>query len=32
MIEPEMAFHDMEDNMNLAEEFINYLIQYAMDQ
>jgi len=31
MIEPEMAFHDIEDNMNLAEEFIKYLIQYAMD-
>jgi asparaginyl-tRNA synthetase len=31
MIEPEMAFYDIEDNMNLAEEFIRYLIQYAMD-
>ena len=31
MIEPEMAFHDIEDNMNLAEEFIKYLIQYVMD-
>ena len=31
MIEPEMAFHDIEDNMNLAEEFIKYLIQYALD-
>ncbi len=31
MIEPEMAFHDIEDNMNLAEEFIKYLIKYAMD-
>lgn len=31
MIEPEMAFHDIEDNMNLAEAFIKYLIQYAMD-
>ncbi|MDI9319039.1 MAG: asparagine--tRNA ligase [Phycisphaerales bacterium] len=30
MIEPEMAFHDIEDNMNLAEEFIQYLIAYAM--
>ncbi len=30
MIEPEMAFHDIEDNMNLAEEFIQYLIRYAM--
>ncbi len=31
MIEPEMAFYDLEDNMNLAEEFIRYIIQYAMD-
>jgi len=31
MIEPEMAFSDLEDNMNLAEEFIKYIIQYAMD-
>jgi asparaginyl-tRNA synthetase len=31
MIEPEMAFYDIEDNMNLAEEFMRYLIQYAMD-
>lgn len=31
MIEPEMAFCDLEDNMNLAEEFIKYIIQHAMD-
>ena len=31
MIEPEMAFFDIEDNMNLAEEFIKYIIQYAID-
>ena len=31
MIEPEMAFHDLEDNMDLAEEFIQYLIRYAME-
>jgi asparaginyl-tRNA synthetase len=31
MIEPEMAFYDLEDNMNLAEEFIKYIIKYAMD-
>ncbi|AXY76629.1 asparagine--tRNA ligase [Paraflavitalea soli] len=31
MIEPEMAFYDIEDNMNLAEEFIKYLIRFAMD-
>ena len=31
MIEPEMAFCDLEDNMNLAESFIRYLIQYVME-
>ena len=31
MIEPEMAFSDIEDNQNLAEEFIQYLIKYAME-
>ena len=31
MIEPEVAFNDLEDNMNLAEEFIRYIIKYAMD-
>lgn len=31
MIEPEMAFYDIEDNMDLAEEFIKYLIRYVMD-
>jgi asparaginyl-tRNA synthetase len=31
MIEPEMAFYDLEDNMNLAEEFIKYVIKYAID-
>lgn len=31
MIEPEVAFADLEDNMNLAEEFIRYIIKYAMD-
>jgi asparaginyl-tRNA synthetase len=30
MIEPEMAFSDLEDNMNLAEEFIKYIIQYVI--
>ncbi|OQY92396.1 MAG: asparagine--tRNA ligase [Sphingobacteriales bacterium UTBCD1] len=30
MIEPEMAFYDLEDNMNLAEEFIKYIIKYAV--
>jgi asparaginyl-tRNA synthetase len=31
MIEPEMAFCDLEDNANLAEEFIKYIINHAMD-
>ena len=31
MIEPEMAFYDLEDNMNLAEEFIKYIIRYAIN-
>jgi len=31
MIEPEMAFYDILDNMALAEEFIKYLIKYALD-
>jgi asparaginyl-tRNA synthetase len=31
MIEPEMAFYDLEDNMDLAEEFIKYIISYAME-
>ncbi|MEO5581272.1 MAG: amino acid--tRNA ligase-related protein, partial [Saprospiraceae bacterium] len=29
MIEPEMAFYDLEDNANLAEEFIKYVIRYV---
>ena len=31
MIEPEMAFYDLEDDMNLAEEFIKYIIKYALE-
>ena len=31
MIEPEMAFSDLEDDMNLAEEFIKYIIKYALE-
>ena len=31
MIEPEMAFYELEDNMELAEDFLKYLIQYALD-
>ncbi|MCK4813790.1 MAG: asparagine--tRNA ligase [Candidatus Marinimicrobia bacterium] len=30
MIEPEMAFFDIHDDMDLAEEFVNYLIQHAL--
>ena len=31
MIEPEMAFYDIHDNMDLAEDMLKYLIQYALD-
>jgi asparaginyl-tRNA synthetase len=31
MIEPEMAFYDLRDNMDLAEDFLKYLIRYALD-
>ncbi|MBI9056639.1 MAG: asparagine--tRNA ligase [Labilibaculum sp.] len=31
MIEPEMAFYDIVDNMDLAEEFLKYMIKYALD-
>ena len=31
MIEPEVAFADLEQNMDLAEEFLKYCIQYCMD-
>lgn len=31
MIEPEMAFYELEDNMNLAEDFIKYLIKYVLE-
>ena len=31
MIEPEMAFYDIVDNMNLAEDFLKYLIRYALE-
>jgi asparaginyl-tRNA synthetase len=30
MIEPEMAFHDIVDNMDLAEDMLKYLINYAL--
>ncbi len=31
MIEPEMAFYDINDNMDLAEDFLKYLVNYALD-
>ncbi|MBE6015055.1 MAG: asparagine--tRNA ligase [Lachnospiraceae bacterium] len=32
MIEPEMAFADLEDNMEIAEDMIKYIIKYVMDE
>ena len=31
MIEPEMAFYDLIDNMNLAEDFIKYILKYTLE-
>ncbi len=31
MVEPEVAFNDVYDNMDLAEDFIKYLVRYALD-
>lgn len=31
MIEPEVAFYDLNDNMDLAEDFIKYVIKYALE-
>jgi asparaginyl-tRNA synthetase len=31
MIEPEMAFYDINDNMQLAQDFLQYLVKYALD-
>ena len=31
MVEPEMAFYEIEDNMDLAEDFIKYCVKYALD-
>lgn len=31
MIEPEMAFYDIRDNMDLAEDFLKYLVTYALE-
>lgn len=32
MVEPEVAFNNLDDNMDLAEDFIQYVIKYAMDK
>ncbi len=32
MIEPEMAYYDLNDNMDLAEEFIEYIVQRVLDK
>ncbi len=32
MIEPEMAFYELEDNMDLAEDLLKYVIKYALEQ
>ncbi|MCD8742326.1 asparagine--tRNA ligase [Mucilaginibacter roseus] len=32
MIEPEMAFYDLDDNMDLAEALLKYVIKYALDK
>ena len=31
MIEPEMAFYNLKDNMDLAEDFLKFLISYALE-
>ncbi len=31
MIEPEMAFYEIKENMDLAEDFIKYLVKYALE-
>lgn len=31
MIEPEVAFNDLDDNMDLAEDMLKYVIQYALE-
>lgn len=31
MIEPEMAFYDIQDNMQLAQDFMQFLVRYALD-
>ncbi|QDA59933.1 asparagine--tRNA ligase [Hymenobacter jejuensis] len=32
MIEPEMAFYDLQDNMDLAEDFLKSLVRYALEK
>jgi asparaginyl-tRNA synthetase len=32
MIEPEVAFNDLHDNMDLAEDFLRYLVRYALEK
>lgn len=32
MVEPEMAFYDLNDDMNLAEEFIEYIVQTILEE
>jgi len=32
MVEPEVAFYDINDNMDLAEDFLKYLIKYILDE
>ena len=32
MIEPEMAFYELDDNIDLAEQFIKYIIKYVYDK
>lgn len=32
MVEPEVVFNDLNDNMDLAEDFLKYLVRYALDK
>lgn len=32
MVEPEVAFYDLDDTMDLAEDFIKYILTYALEQ
>ncbi|MGI4887216.1 MAG: asparagine--tRNA ligase [Janthinobacterium lividum] len=32
MIEPEVAFNELEENMDLAEDFLQYLVRYALER